>query len=152
MRYEAINGCYRAMILRAATLADARVLYEWRNDPSTRLGMHTTARFDYPSHCEWLTRSLETGTRKIYIAEVDGTPVGTVRTDLVEGMTEFSWTISPEHRGRGFGKQMVTMAVALVAGPIHVEVKSGNVASARIAEEVGLRREREENGVVHYFR
>lgn len=140
------------MILRAATPADARVLYEWRNDPSTRQGMHSTAQFDYASHCAWLTRSLNIETRRIYIAEVDGTPVGTVRTDLVGGMTEFSWTISPEHRGRGFGKQMVALAVALVEGPIHVEVKSGNVASARIAEEVGLRREREENGVIHFFR
>lgn len=138
------------MDLRLATIEDARRLFEWRNDPLTRATMHQTGAFDFQSHCEWLTRSLAMDARKLYIAEVDSIPVGTVRTDLTNSVTEFSWTIAPQFRGRGFGKQMVALALATVTGPIHVEIKAGNLASIKIAEHVGLRRRFERDGVLHF--
>lgn len=138
------------MILRAATFADAQRLYDWRNDPSTRETMHQTAMFDFQSHCDWLQHSLALNTRKLYIAEVDSIPVGTTRTDLADGVTEFSWTIAPQFRGRGFGKRMVGMIIKDMSGPIHVEIKAGNIASIRIAEHVGLRQTGETDGILHF--
>lgn len=140
------------MILRPATLEDARLLYEWRNHPSTRAMMHVTDEFDFASHCQWLADVLQAPRRQLLIAEVDGVPVGTVRADPIEGATEFSWTIAPEHRGCGYGRQMVQLALAQVSGEVRIEIKRDNTPSIRIALGAGLAPVREVDGVLHFRR
>ena len=114
--------------------------------------MHSAGELSFQDHVSWLTNSLASTTRNIYIAEVQDEPVGTVRTDFANGATEFSWTIAPECRGRGFGTQMVKAIMRMIEGPIHVEIKASNTASRRIAESVGLVVVHEADGVVYYGR
>lgn len=44
--------------LRLATLDDAGVLLEWRNNPATREASHNTALISEVEHIQWLTRIL----------------------------------------------------------------------------------------------
>ena len=138
--------------LRPATPADAELLLEWRNDPATRAASHNTAEVSRDDHIDWLSASLANPARRLQIAESAGRPVGTVRADLADGVWELSWTVSPEARGRGIASRMVTAVAEQISGPIRAEVKSGNDASARIAEHAGMSFEREENGVLHFAR
>lgn len=139
------------MDLRPATIEDARLLFEWRNDPSTRTQMHSTGDFDFPSHLAWLERTLSNPARKLYVAEVEGCPVGTVRADAADGITELSWTVAPQARGRGLGTQMVQAFIATLDGPLRAEVKTGNIASRKIAESIGLRLESERDGLLTFI-
>ena len=127
--------------LRPATMDDAKILFDWRNDPLTRQHSHNSGEVPWKSHLAWLQTSLANPARTLYIAESDGTAVGTVRADLLEGGEyELSWTVAPEARGKGFGKQMVLQfAREMLSGKrLLAEVKRGNIASEKIAQALGL--------------
>ena len=141
-----------AMTLRRATMDDAQRLFDWRNDPVTRQASHSTAELKLDEHLAWLARSLEMPGRAIYIAETDGVAVGTARTDLDEGVTELSWTVAPELRGKGIGEQLVRLLIEQTPGPLTAEIRMGNAASLRIAQKVGLRQIREENSILYFSR
>ena len=138
--------------LRSATIEDADVLLEWRNDPETRKASHNTAEVQRDEHISWLSRTLMNPNRKLLVAEENGGPVGTVRADYSEGVWELSWTVSPKARGRGVAKRMVALLAHKISEPIRAEVKAGNTTSARIAEYAGMEFDRETDGVRHYRR
>lgn len=139
-------------MLRPATEADADLLLAWRNDPLT-VSQSIDARPVAPrEHRRWLARVLADPARRLYVAEVGGRPVGTVRADTGEEGAVLSWTVAPEARGKGLGGRMVRLLAGSVDGPAVALVKAGNLASRRIAESAGLRAERESHGIVRYCR
>jgi len=141
-----------AIRLRPATMKDADILLEWRNDPETRKASHNTAEVQRNDHISWLSRTLGNPDRRLYVAEENGDPVGSVRADFSDGVWELSWTVSPRARGRGVAKRMVAVLANEISDPIRAEVKTGNISSARIAEHAGMVFERETDGVLHYMR
>jgi RimJ/RimL family protein N-acetyltransferase len=138
--------------LRPATAADAALLLEWRNDEATRLASHNTDKVRPEDHARWLDALLRNPARRLFIAEVNGEPVGSVRADRdPDGAChELSWTVAPSARGLGLGAPMVRLLLAEVSGPVRAEVKPGNPASVRIAEAAGLRFDGERDGVLHF--
>jgi RimJ/RimL family protein N-acetyltransferase len=140
------------LLLRLANLDDAGVLLEWRNNSSTREASHNTASINEYEHIQWLRKILANVNRKLYVAEIDGTPVGTVRVDSDALESELSWTVSPAMRGSGVGKEMVSMLVGCMPEAIRAEIKTGNGASVRIAEEAGMAFECEVEGILNYRR
>jgi RimJ/RimL family protein N-acetyltransferase len=138
--------------LRPATAADAALLLAWRNDEATRLASHNTERVHPEDHARWLDALLRNPARRLFIAEANGEPVGSVRADRDDdgACHELSWTVAPSARGRGLGAPMVRLLLAEVSGPVRAEVKPGNPASVRIAEAAGLCFEAERDGVLHY--
>jgi RimJ/RimL family protein N-acetyltransferase len=121
---------------------DAEVLLAWRNDPLTRENSRNRTIGKLPGHITWLEKSLINPARKLYIAEIDNTPVGTVRADEDnDGYTEISYTVAPEARGNGYGKQMVVQFVReqLQGKKLKAEIKKGNnEASEALARALGL--------------
>jgi RimJ/RimL family protein N-acetyltransferase len=143
----------QAITLRAATLQDAKLLLLWRNDPQTRLASHNTDEVSLAEHLAWLNQLLSNPARCLFIAELAGVPVGSVRADKdVDGVTELSWTVAASARGQGVGKRMLATALAELTGSVRAEVKVGNVASMKMAEAAGLMLIREEQGVLHYLK
>jgi len=142
----------KSITLRLATVEDADLLLEWRNDPKTKQASHNTAEVQRDEHLSWLSRTLNSPYRKLLVAEENGAPVGTVRADFAEGVWELSWTVAPNVRGRGVAKQMVVLLASKIPEPIRAEVKAGNTASARIAEYVCMEFDREVDVVLHYKR
>ena len=138
--------------LRPATIEDADILLKWRNDPETRKASHNMAKVQSSDHVSWLSRTLKNPDRRLYVAEENGDPVGTVRADYADGVWELSWTVSPRARGRGVAKRMVAILANEISEPIRAEVKTGNISSARIAEHAGMVFERETDGILHYRR
>ncbi len=140
------------MKLRPVTIEDADLLLKWRNDPQTRMASLNTEEVKTDEHVSWLRSSLDNPGRKLFIAEEDGVPVGTVRADYCDGVCKLSWTVAPSARGRGVGKRMVSLLASQITVPIRAEIKVENKASIRIAEYVGMECVREDNGVLHYRR
>ncbi|RNA71482.1 N-acetyltransferase [Prosthecochloris sp. ZM_2] len=138
--------------LRPATMNDAEMLLEWRNDPETRKASHNTDEVQLDDHISWLSLTLSNPNRKLYVAEENGSPVGTARADFSDNVWELSWTVSPKARGCGVGKRMVAALAKQISEPIRAEVKQGNISSARIAEHAGMEFERETEGVLHFKR
>ena len=104
-------------------------------------------------HIEWLKATLQNKNRYLYVAEENGVSIGTVRADYDNGIYELSWTVSPEVRGQGVGKRMVSLLANRIKEPIRAEVKKGNEASSKIAENSGMGFVKEDNqDVLHYQR
>ncbi|WP_422924754.1 GNAT family N-acetyltransferase [Singulisphaera sp. PoT] len=135
---------------RNATLTDAELLFAWRNDPETREHSHNTGLLEFEKHVAWLEATLANPRRDLRIAEWKGIPVGTVRIDLLDDGCELSWTVAPESRGKGIGKQMIKSAVEGLSGAVFAEIKAGNIASSRMAEYAGMELISEKDGVLTY--
>jgi RimJ/RimL family protein N-acetyltransferase len=132
--------------LRPATLADAELLFAWRNDPLTRAQSIHTEPVVWERHLAWLAASLQNPDRQLFIAEQVlpemQVPVvlGTVRADKIGEGYELSWTVALERRGNGWGEKMVAALIAtLPAGAAYQAiVLNTNPASGRIAIRLGM--------------
>lgn len=138
------------LTFRPATMEDADLLLAWRNDADTRANSHTTELVQREAHVGWLTAALTNPHRDIRIAELDGIPVGTIRVDDAGAYYELSWTIAPGARGQGTGKALLKATLSSLDKPAYAEVKAGNPASQRMAEQAGMTLAREENSVFYY--
>lgn len=124
--------------LRPARLDDAPFLLELRNDEEVR---HQSRRRDpvrADEHGAWLASRLEAGERcRLYVACVNGEPIGQARLDLDEtGAAEISVALAAAARGRGLGAALISLASErgsreLGARRVAAVVREGNDASYR---------------------
>lgn len=121
------------MKLRAATMEDARLLFDWRNDEETRKQSRNAGVLEFDSHCKWLATQIVEGLAPLIALDPD--PVGTVR---IAKSGEMSWTVAPEKRGQGYGTKMVKLAARRAENP-WAEIKEDNIASRKIAEAAGIK-------------
>lgn len=129
--------------LRPATAADARLLFEWRNDAETRRRSASTEPVEWTGHLRWLTASLALPpeVRRLWLAELDGEPVATVRADArPDGCVEISYTVAPAWRGRGIAKRAVLACAAehLAGARLVARIRRGHAASEAVARALGL--------------
>lgn len=125
------------MRFREAVIGDARNLFDWRNDPVTCENSINSEPISWESHVAWLNKSLKSSDRKLFIAELDGVPIGTVRYDKIPEGDELSWTVSPASRSRGIGYRMVSEALGNRPAQI-ARIKRDNIASQKIAVKTGF--------------
>jgi RimJ/RimL family protein N-acetyltransferase len=111
----------KRLVARAATLRDARLLWEWRNDPVTRASSRSSGELPWEDHLQWVTASLSRTDRRLLIVEgpggTDGSvvAVGTVRWDLEgergpAGDWEVSITVAPDLRGQSLARSVLGAA------------------------------------------
>lgn len=120
------------MDLRKATIEDAKLLFDWRNDQRTREMSRDTLELAWENHVSWLATRLQRDDHGVYIAEINGLPVGTIRIDH----DEISYTVAPEQRRKGVGEAMLLEAKKAFGQKV-AEVKRENMASVKIAERAG---------------
>lgn len=142
-----------APTFRPATLDDADLLFQWRNDPITRQNSRQTAEIDHPTHLKWLAEAIQNPKRKLFIAFANKTPIGTVRFDQQNELTwELSWTIAKESRGQGFGKEMVKVATTLMPkNNLIAVIKDNNQASTKIATYAGFVFDKQVGDTAHWI-
>jgi RimJ/RimL family protein N-acetyltransferase len=97
--------------LRQASLADAELIFRWRNDPRIiRFGSSQcpVARVE---HEKWLRESISGDKRHVFVIEREGVAIGQVRLD-VSGKSDcvISVYLAPEFSGRGWGVEAIRKA------------------------------------------
>ena len=137
---------------RYATLSDDSLLLSWRNDVETRTKSHNTGLVAFNEHIAWLQATLANPYSQLYIAEVEGKAVGTVRADFDADECELSLTVAPESRGQGFGKLMFSLLANHISCTVKSEIKEGHNASVKIVEEAGMSLKYVEGSVMHWAR
>ncbi len=130
------------MHFRPVTPNDADMLLAWRNDPITRKNSRNSREIAVEEHQAWLKKK-----PRLYIAEQDMRPVGSIQATICENGTELSWTVAPEQRGKGLGKQMVVQFAQEIIPKetIYAVIEEGNIASEHIASALGLHKTEAEN-------
>lgn len=119
---------------------DFESLLRWRNDPETRKNSLTDREITREEHTLWFARAIGPGVQRNRIADIDGMSVGVVRFDWTENRDgcDLSFTVAPEHRGKGYGFAMVEHALKNMHGRVCAEVKMSNQASRRILEKLNF--------------
>lgn len=128
--------------LRKATLDDCRTLFEWRNDPITVAMSLVSEPVPWENHVAWFESSLTNPKRHLLVAELAGSPVGTIRFDDLDDTSEISITVSPERRGQGMGTGLLEVAdewarMELGLDRIIARIKETNPASIAIFKKSG---------------
>lgn len=98
-----------ALTLRHATLQDAETLLNWRNHPLVRNASTNPNPITPKEHEKWLHSTLHNPLKKILLAEVNGTPTGTIRYDIdsKQKTAAISIYLSPEQTGQGLGSRLM---------------------------------------------
>lgn len=96
------------MSVRPATVDDADLLLEWRNDPTTRAASRTNEAIARADHMRWLEATLARDDRRLLVAADHAGPVGTVRWDReAPGEWEVSITVATTRRGAGLARPLL---------------------------------------------
>ena len=132
------------MQAREATEADAELLLAWRNDPRTRQSSRSSEVIPLAEHLAWLRGVLASPDRLLFVAELDGEAVGTVRFDRFDepGFWEVSITLAPPSRGRGLSGAVLAEGERALTERFDVQavlaaVHEDNAASAALFAKAG---------------
>jgi UDP-2,4-diacetamido-2,4,6-trideoxy-beta-L-altropyranose hydrolase len=150
----------RQLALRGAVAGDARLLWEWANDPTVRAAAFSQDPIPWTRHQAWLSERLGEPACRIYIAERQGRPLGQIRFQQVgpaPGRIEVGVSLAAGSRREGWGAALIMAGMARLReegfdDAVHALVKSGNVASARAFDTAGFERvsdQDDSNGVLH---
>jgi len=128
-----------ALTMRQVTAEDARLLWEWRNDPDVRRQSFVGDPVPWETHVAWLVGKLTSPTARLWIAEQDGCPVGQIRYERSGDEAEISLSVVRGARGLGVGQDLLRLSAPLACRELGVRlvygvVKEGNVASLRAFE------------------
>ncbi|KKK70557.1 hypothetical protein LCGC14_2922810, partial [marine sediment metagenome] len=139
------------IVLKPATMEDADILLEWRNDSETRKASIKNGFITKKDHLKWLSGIINNPLRRLFVAWLKledyyglSMRVGTIRADYSVPHNyktiELSWTVAPNFRGQKIGKKMLMMAADRFPHHcIRATIKPDNAASIRMAEYVGMR-------------
>lgn len=129
--------------LRHAEVADARMLYEWRNDPLVRRHALNSAPIPWASHGEWFKNKLKDSNTLIWVAQIGDTDMGCVRFDLANQQARISIYLAPEYLGRSLATPILKAAENKLALEhpdilqIVAEVKADNEPSRKAFASAG---------------
>jgi RimJ/RimL family protein N-acetyltransferase len=99
--------------LRAATAADVRTIFEWRNDPFLIERSTSRQPVEWEQHQEWFAETLKGDSRRMFIIVVAGENAGQVRFDRHDETTSvISVYLEEQFTGRGFGIAAIQQGAA----------------------------------------
>ncbi len=132
--------------LRRATAFDCRRIWEWANDPATRVVSFSSDPIPWETHQAWFARRLSDRVHcRFFIGhDADGVPIGMIRFDEQADHVLVSVNMAPESRGKGLGGLLVRRGTKLVANyylhwPIVAWILPENPVSKRVFEKAGYR-------------
>jgi len=132
--------------LRRATEHDARLLWEWANDPNVRRWAFHPDAIPWEEHARWFSMKLSDANCLIFIGMGPGQkPVGQVRLDISDGSADVDVSVAEGERGRGYGSAMIDLGVSDLFSQSDARMASavvidGNLASLRAFETAGFSR------------
>ncbi len=131
--------------VRQACPEDAEMLWTWANDPVVRANSFNTEPIAFESHKEWLAQKLASSGTRLWVLEIEGSPVAQIRYDLISGeMAEISFLVAPDCRGGGLGTRLLTLTAGMACRELGARRLRGvtfsdNTASIRAFGKAGFR-------------
>lgn len=132
------------LYLRAAGPADMDILFQWANDGTTRKNAFHTGQIPYEEHKKWFEALLRDDGQLQYILMLRDDAVGQARLSINGNCAEVNYSIAPEKRGRGFGRELIRLVRLKVLSEypcirkLVARVKPENTASVRCFQGNGF--------------
>lgn len=138
------QGIKKFMKLRLVTKGDEQLLFAWKNDPVNLANSRDHTPVAWVDHLAWFASAVTDPDKVMCIAEVDGVPVGLVRSGPNQaGQNEICFTTDPKWRGQGAEVAMVEMFVnehVPDVDKVVLPIKPGNTTSEQAASGLGYLR------------
>jgi UDP-2,4-diacetamido-2,4,6-trideoxy-beta-L-altropyranose hydrolase len=127
------------LFVRPATMADARLLYGWRNDEAVRSVSLQTAEIAYEGHEQWMQSVLGDPMRHLLVGQVGTLAVGCIRFDSsAQNEMQVSLYLDPKLQGLGLGTRLLLAGERylfkriMLALTFKADVVPGNAASQQL--------------------
>lgn len=133
----------KGLTLRPARAEDAQRLWAWRNDPGIRANSRSSELIPLVDHERWQAAVMADPHRRLLLACVGDTPVGSIRYDRIdEACFEVSIYLDPDLLGLGLGSALLAagerwLVQSCSARLIRAEVLPHNTASIRLFRAAG---------------
>jgi spore coat polysaccharide biosynthesis predicted glycosyltransferase SpsG len=140
----------QTLTTRLAGMADARILWEWANDPEVRNSSFHTEPIGWEDHVRWFERRIGEPTTRIYIcADEDGALVGQLRVECHDRVGVIDVSIARNRRGEGLAAPLISAGVrrafedlpSTMLEVLVAEIRMENARSARSFEAADFDRE-----------
>lgn len=159
MKTKGIEIEMNEILIRLATKEHSKVIWEWRNDATTRAMSLNQDLVSWENHQSWYERVLINNNRHLYVGYTDNILFGMVRFDKCENQDhtyEVSINLDPQQRSKGLGKLLLIKVIEQFwnqvadASLILAEIKKENDASRKVFQNVGFREEWADS-ILHKF-
>jgi UDP-2,4-diacetamido-2,4,6-trideoxy-beta-L-altropyranose hydrolase len=133
--------------LRPVTEADCELLWEWANDPATRVNSFDSTPIPLERHKEWFHEKLQDPQCRFWmVTNKKFGKIGVVRFDCHDAEAIISISLGPHARGKGYGKKIISSAcdrmfVSSEISLVRALIKPANKASVRAFERAGFSRD-----------
>jgi RimJ/RimL family protein N-acetyltransferase len=123
----------RNIILRQATEEDKVITFEWANNSSIREYSVNKNTIKYEDHLTWFLNKIKSDNCLYLIAEIDKTPIGSIRFDIEESSALISYLLDPKYHGKGIGRILLFEGVKRLLQNSTIKKISGMVFKDNIA-------------------
>jgi RimJ/RimL family protein N-acetyltransferase len=130
---------------RLSNLNDVEIYFKWFNDPVVRRNSFFSECVSWEQHLKWFKEKIYDPKLAFYIFQnVDLEFIGQVRFEKIKNFESIvGVSVSEEHRGNGYGEQMLKIACTdyFIKNPnsvVNAYIKTENFASKMIFKKVGF--------------
>ena len=129
--------------LRQVTVADEKNLFEWRNQHNIREVSGNKDVIDWKIHQLWFKNMLQNSNIVLLIAEINKTPVGTVRFDINHEQAEVSIYLIQQTESQGLGYNILKSAELWLSRSrpcckvLNATVLEENISSHKLFKKAG---------------
>lgn len=139
---EAIHN--RSISLRDVTDLDRELIWQWANDEETRNASYSQAHISWDEHIRWFDSVQRQKKHRFYIANNGSKKsVGQIRFALDGKDAIVSFSVAPDSRRRGCGKEILVRAAEKLFNETDIEqilayVKADNESSLMVFQKAGF--------------
>ncbi|MFC5271735.1 UDP-2,4-diacetamido-2,4,6-trideoxy-beta-L-altropyranose hydrolase [Adhaeribacter terreus] len=114
---ENLRKLFRQLALQAqlsfrkVAEADARLLFDWANDPVVRQFSFNAAPIPFETHINWLNNKLNSPNSLLLLAEIQDEAVALLRFDVENRSALISYQIGATFRGKGLGHRVLQLGL-----------------------------------------
>jgi len=137
---------------------DARLLWEWANEPGVRRAAFSPAPIPWEDHVRWLEAQLADPATRFYLGRRGGEPIGQVRFGVDDERAEIHVSVRVEARARGVGPALISAAsrrlfADTAVRTIEARIRPDNPASVAAFLDAGFRPDGEgSDGMTRWLR
>ena len=143
--------------LRKANVEDAKLIFDWANEPDVRANSFNPELIEWDNHIKWFRNKLDSVGCIILILEEHDHPIGQIRFDLNdEAQWEVDYSVGSEFRGQGIGKRIIKEGMSHLHQnkyhePIVAKVKRSNIPSLKVFRKLGFKEQLNQDVFVFRF-
>jgi RimJ/RimL family protein N-acetyltransferase len=128
---------------RQATIEDAKLVFDWSNDPETRKNSFNSEPIEWDGHLSWFEQRLKQEDM-ILIFEAESIPIGMVRFSFSENNAVIGVIVDPANRGKNYGAQIIALGSSIFSKKHPVTsicafIKKENIGSIKSFEKANFK-------------